>query len=252
MTMGKMKDLWADPTFLDSIQNDQASADSAAPAPAPGSLHMRTDGDDKPKTPNLRPSDEDLKKIADKEPRKCVPRAEVEEALKKFLGELAVAQKSKHNAVKSTDKVWQADVALHQNLENDVNGPITPKGGDGKEYDAGELASTIAGQLPDTIPIENYNRFLKLKPTDTVLPGSTTDQIRKKYEEARDGIVAKISKKFGDKIGGLAKKAMDAAVEKGVSYVADKALEDAGVNSDEMKKAVDDYIKKVTGDKDGE
>src|SRR5262249_50384746 len=147
------------------------------------------------------PSDDDLRKIADKDARKVVPRSEVEQALKKFLGELAVAQKSKHNAVKSTDKVWQADVALHQNLENDVNGPITPKGGDGEEYDAGELASKIAGQLPDTIPIENYNRFLKLTPTDTVLPGSTTDQIHKKYEEARDAIVAKISKKFGDKIG---------------------------------------------------
>src|SRR5262249_20089403 len=123
-----------------------------------------------------------------------------------------------------------------------------PKGGDGKEYDAGELASKIAGQLPDTIPIENYNRFLKLKATDTVLPGSLTDQIRKKYEESRDAIVAKISKKFGDKIGSLAKKGMDAAVEKGVSYVADKALEEAGVDSSEMKKAVDDYIKKITGD----
>ena len=246
--MGKMREVWADPTFIDLLKQGQESADT----PAPGSMRMRKDGDDKAKTPNLHPSDDDMRKIANKEARKVVPRAEVEQALKKFLGELAVAQKSKNNAVKSTDKVWQADVALHYNLENDVNGPITPKGGDGKDYDAGELARKIAGQLPDTIPIENYNRFLKLRAVDTALPGSTTDQIRKKYEETRDGIVSKISKKFGDKIGKLAKKAMDAAVEKGVSYVADKALEEAGVNSDEMKKAVDDYIKKVTGGKDDE
>src|SRR5580765_7241402 len=109
--MGKMRDLLTDPTFLDLIKTEQTDADT--PAPSPDSLRMRKEGDAKPKTPNLRPSDEDMRKIADKEPRKVVPRAEVEQALKKFLGELAVAQKSKHNSVKSTDKVWQADVALH-------------------------------------------------------------------------------------------------------------------------------------------
>ena len=45
------------------------------------------------------------------------------------------------------------------------------------------------------------------------------------------------------------------AVEKGVPYVADAALKGAGVGSDvegEMKKAVEDYAKKITGDKSGE
>jgi hypothetical protein len=225
--MGAMDNLWADPKFLDAI-------------------------DKKAKTPDLRLSKEQADKILDAEPPKSVTRAEVEKALKKFLADLAIAQKSKHNAVRSTDKVSQVDIALHQGLADDAKGPYTRTGGDGKDYDAGELASKIAGQLPDTIPMENYRRFLKLTPTDTVLPGSTTDQIRKKYEEERDSIVAKVSQKFGEKVGKLAKKAMDAAVEKGVSFVADKALQEAGVDSGEMKKAVDDYVKKAIGDKSGD
>ncbi len=265
--MGAMQNLWSDPVFLDSIQKKQAAgeatagaddstqAESAEASPTPTSLSMRKDGDAQPKTPNLRLSDQQIANIPHKEPPKCVTRAEVEKALKKFLEDLATAQKSKHNAVRSSDKVWQADAALHQGLTDDASGPITPKGGDGKDYDADELAAKIAGQLPDTIPIENFNRFLKLKPTDTVLPGSTTDQIRKKYEEKRDSIAAKITQKFGETAGKLAKKAMDAAVEKGVGFVADQALKGAGVPADaqdEMKKAVDDYVKKATGDNSGD
>jgi hypothetical protein len=73
--------------------------------------------------------------------------------------------------------------------------------------------------------------------------------LHKKYEEARDRIVAKLP----EKVRGLAKKAMDAAVEKGVSFVADAALKGAGINDEaegEMKQAVEDYIKKVTGGDD--
>ena len=203
---------------------------------------------DKPKQPKLTLTEDDLAKIPHTEPPKVATRAEVEQALKKFLEELAKAQKNKNNVVRSTDKVWQADVALHEGLTDDGRGPFTPTGGDGHDYEAADLAGKIAGQLPDTIPIENYKKFLKLTAKDTALPGSTTDQIRKKYEEARDRIVAKLP----EKVRGLAKKGMDLAVEKGLPYVADAALKGAGVSSDvegEMKKAVEDYAKKITGDK---
>ena len=200
--------------------------------------------------PNLRLSDEQLEKIPHKEPPKEVTRAEVQQALQKFLDDLALSQKNQHQTVRSTDKVWQADVILHQDLTDDARGPYTPKGGNGHDYDTADLASKIAGQLPDTIPIANYNKFLKLTAKDTILPGSTTDQLHKKYEETRDKIVAKLPEKVRD----LARKGMDMAIEKGIPYAVDAALKGAGINSDaegEMKKVVEDYTKKMTGNNDG-
>jgi hypothetical protein len=94
-----------------------------------------------------------------------------------------------------------------------------------------------------------------LKAVDTPSAGSTTDQLRRKYEETRDKIVAKVSKEFGDKVGELAKKGMDLAVEKGVPYVADQALKGAGVSPEvqgQMSKAVEDYLGQITSDKSGE
>ena len=46
---------------------------------------------------------------------------------------------------------------------------------------------------------------------------------------------------------------MDAAIEKGIPFVADQALKALGVDSKiegEMKKAVEDYAKKITGNTD--
>ena len=174
-----------------------------------------------------------------------VPRDQVERALKKFLHDLGTAQKSK-TAVRTTDKVWMAESALRQGLPGV---PVVVRG-ESRDYDPDDLAHKIAVQLPDTIPGANYLAFLKLKPVDIAEAGSITDQLHKKYEEERDAIIRKLPKE----IQGLAKKAMDAAVEKGVIFVADQALKAGGVNSKiegEMKKAVEDYVKKVTGGDSG-
>jgi hypothetical protein len=217
------------------------SASAASGASAPPADAAAAHG------PRLRLTDEEIENIPHKEPPRVVTRDQVQQALQKFLEDLATAQKSKHHAVRSTDKVWQADVTLHLGLTDDISGPYTPRGGDGRDYDVADLAARIARQLPDSIPIANYNNFLKLKPTDTSLPGSITDQLRKKYEEKRDEIVARLP----EKVRKIAREAMDLAIEKGVTYVVDAALKGAGINSDaegEMKQAVQNYLKKITGD----
>jgi outer membrane protein OmpA-like peptidoglycan-associated protein len=171
-----------------------------------------------------------------------VSRATVEKALKEFLHDLAKTQKTK--TVRATDIVWTAEGVLRRNL-TDAGEPVV-KRGDTTDYDPDELAAKIAGQLPDAIPRKNFDEFLKLKPREVPDAGSTTDQLRRKYEEKREEIVRKLPKAAQ----GPARKAMDAAVEKGVPFVADKALKGLGIDSTvegEMKKAVEDYAKKVTG-----
>ena len=225
-TMSVMSRLWADPTFEDAIQKRLA-------APA----------DEKPRQPNLRLTDEDLAKIPHREPSKTVPRAEVEAALKTFLEGLAKAQKNNKDLdVKSTDKVWQADMTLHKDLPGEL---FTPKAGDGRLYQPADLARKIAQLLPDEIPRANFDNFLKLKATDTLLPPDTiVGQLHKKYAETRDAIAAKLPKK----IQKYAKSAMDMVVEKGAAYVLDKGLDELDIPSDlkdGVKKVVEDYVKQI-------
>src|ERR1043166_5463148 len=47
ITMGKMREVWADPTFIDLLKQGQESADT----PAPGSMRMRKDGTSGPIRP---------------------------------------------------------------------------------------------------------------------------------------------------------------------------------------------------------
>jgi hypothetical protein len=227
------------------------SGGAAQGGPAPGGpgdlMRMRKDKS----TPNLTLSDDDLRAIVGDGPD-VVKRDKVEDALKKFLEDLGKAQKHQDHVVTSTDKVWVADATLHAGLTDDAKGTYTPIGGDGQAYQAADLAHKIAQQLPDTIPGANYRKFLKLVPKDTpVGPGTITDQIRRKYEEERDKIISKLP----EKVRKLAKKGMDAAIEHGLPYAADAAMKAAGVPSDvedAMKKVVEDFAKKVTGDKDKE
>jgi outer membrane protein OmpA-like peptidoglycan-associated protein len=173
-----------------------------------------------------------------------VPRAQVKRELEKFLIDLGQAQGHKtKNVVTSSDKVWQADVTLHKGLGATV--PYTPTGGDKNSYQASELAEKIASRLPDEIPRENFENFLKLKPAETKLPGSFTEQLHEKYVEARERLVKKLPEKVQD----LARKAIDAAVQKGVSTAVETALEGVDIDKgmkDAMKELVDDFVKKST------
>lgn len=173
-----------------------------------------------------------------------VPRAVVERKLKEFLGELAKVQKN-HGKVRTTDKVWEWETTLRLGLE----GAGVVKRGVEKDYEPDELASDIAGALPDTIPGANYNAFLKLKPRDVPDPGSFTDQVRRKYREGRDALIHHLPKSLQEP----AKKAIDTLIAKGVPFGADEVLKAMGIDPNvesEAKKAVEDYIKKVTSDGD--
>jgi outer membrane protein OmpA-like peptidoglycan-associated protein len=224
--------------------NRRATLKPPPPKPAstspPFDMRMR-------KKPDLTLDLDDLEKIPHTPPSKTVKREEVKKALEKFLLDVGKVQKHKDNVVTSSDKVWQADMTLHKDVNSPL-GPYTPTGGDKKSYQASELAEKMAQRLPDEIPKENFEKFLKMTPTETELPGSVTDQIRKKYEEKRDGIVNKLPKK----LQGIAKKGMDAAISKGIPYVLDQALKETDLPEgveDAMKKIVEDYTKEITGDK---
>ncbi|MCI0683015.1 MAG: OmpA family protein [Gemmataceae bacterium] len=187
---------------------------------------------------------------------KEVSRAEVQKELEKWLTDLAKSQNNnKDQDVKSTDIVWQADSALHFNLPSAMNQYTKKEGGDGQLYRPADLARKIAEPLPDTIPEKNFEKFKKLKPVNYQAPPKTiTGQLRKKYHEQRDKIIDKLPKWVPDWAKEKAKAAMDAAVEKGVDFVLDKALTEAGIDGNaekEMNKAVEEYVKKVTGDESG-
>ena len=170
-----------------------------------------------------------------------VPRDQVARALKDFLGKLAAGQKAK--TLKATGRAQVAEFTLRR----DLPGEPFVKNGDQKDYAPDDLAAKIAANLPDRIPAANFSAFLKMKPVEETKPGSVTDQLHRKYEEERDKLVKKLPKSIQE----AAKKAIDAAVEKGIPFVADEVL--GGLPSgvkDEAQKFVDEYTKRITGGSD--
>ncbi|HXZ15883.1 MAG TPA: OmpA family protein [Roseiarcus sp.] len=170
-----------------------------------------------------------------------VPRDRVERALKDFLEKLAAGQKAK--TLKATGRAQVAEFTLRR----DLPGEPFVKNGDQKDYPPDDLAAKIASDLPERIPAANFTAFLKMKPIEERKPGSVTDQLHRKYEEERDKLVKKLPKSLQD----AAKKAIDAAVEKGIPFLAEQVL--GGLPSsvkDEAQKFVDEYTKKITGGSD--
>ncbi|HUH83476.1 MAG TPA: hypothetical protein VLX85_02640 [Stellaceae bacterium] len=171
-----------------------------------------------------------------------VPRDQVERALKDFLEKLAAGQKAK--MLKATGRAQVAEFTLR----NGVAGEPYVRSGDDKDYAPDDLAAKIAANLPDRIPAANFAAFRNLKPIEEKKPGSVTDQLHGKYVEERDRLVKKLPKS----IQGAARKAIDAAVEKGLSFAADHVLQGVSADlKDEAQKFVDDYTKKITGSDDG-
>ncbi len=246
-----MRGLWDDPTFHELIQGGTASAAPAnvsAPTTADSEAQERPapGGPSAEKKIKLTLTQDDLAKIPHREPAKNVSRAEVQQALKAFLEDLAKAQKNNRDLdVKSTDKVWQADVTLHEGLQ-EATVPYTPTGGDGHLYQPADLAAKIAACLPDEIPGANFEKLQKMKPKETELsPDTITGQLHKKYAETRDAIASKLPKR----IQKYAKSAMDMVIQKGAAYVLEKGLDELDIPSDlkdGVKKVVEDFVKKST------
>jgi hypothetical protein len=215
---------------------------AAQPAPAPPggpvSLSMR------PPTSALDQSrDKAVRDIAGES--SDVPRKQVENELKAFLEALAGAQKTK--SVRVTDKVLSADRVLHDGLG--AASPPLLKEGDQTDYEPAVLARKMAEALPDTIPAANAANFRKIKPVEVAREGSITDQLHHKYEEERDALIHRLPKS----IQGLAKKAIDAAVEKGVPLAAEQIFSGLGAGSDLeniVKQFTDEWAKKITGYED--
>jgi hypothetical protein len=205
---------------------------------APASLSMRSRGSALDQS-----RDDALHKIAGES--SDVPRRQVENELKEFLSALATAQKTK--TVRVTDKVMSADRVLHDGLG--AASPPVLKEGDPTDYDPAVLAKKMAAALPDTIPAGNAANFRKLKPVEVGREGSITDQIHHKYEEERDALIHRLPKS----IQGLAKKAIDAAVEKGIPLAAEQIFSGLGAGSElenVVKQFSDEWAKKITGYED--
>jgi hypothetical protein len=213
--------------------NVGSGRNAAGGTPAPSGLGMRPRGG----LPRLDPAAAERIVGSDSD----APRAQVERKLKEFLTELAQSQKSK--TVKASGRAQVAEFTLRQG----VDGQPFVKDGDTKDYEPDDLASKIAGNLPDKIPGANFVAFLKMKPVEEKKAGSLTEKLHEKYAEKRDELVKKLPKSLQD----AARKAIDAAVEKGIPFVADKVLGGVGGSiKDDVQQFVDKYTKKVTGNAD--
>jgi hypothetical protein len=170
-----------------------------------------------------------------------IPRRQVEDALKEFLSQLAKAQKTA--TVKVSDKVLSVERVLHDGLGADS--PPLLKSGDSRDYEPADLARKIADALPDALPAANMAVFRRLRPVEFADAGGMTDQIRRKYEEERDKLLLRLP----ESIRGVAKKAIESAVEKGVPFAAGQIFSGLGAGSgiqNDVKKFVADWAKKVT------
>jgi hypothetical protein len=212
-----------------------ASTEGSGAPGGPSSLSMR------PRPSRLDQSRDDaVRKLAGES--SDVSRQQVEDELKEFLEKLAKAQKTR--SVKVTDKVLSVDRVLHDGMGADL--PPLLKSGDSGDYEPADLARKLAGALPERIPAANLARFRALKPVELTPEGSMTDQIHRKYAEERDALVHRLPKS----IQGLAVKAIDAAIEKGVPLAAEKIFGGLGAGSELegiVKQFTDDWSKKVTG-----
>jgi len=105
----------------------------------------------------MRP-DEDGTGAPPPPPEPPVPRAEVCKRLKVFLYDLQAEQKGR--SVKITSRVREAGHALADGLDSADVQMTALLHDDSRGFDADELAEKMAALLPDTIPAENFGRFL--------------------------------------------------------------------------------------------
>jgi hypothetical protein len=119
-----------------------------------------------------------------------------------------------------------------------------------------ELQKLVREYYTSRVAEKKASAGTAMKPTGTPLPDppakkpdpTLTDQVQKKYKEWRDDIAGKLP----EKVRKYAKDGMDMVVEKGLPYVLKEGIKKLGVPSDlegEVKKAVEDYAKKITDDK---
>ena len=231
---GDPKQAWLQKLGANVAVGRAASAPgSAAGTPAPSGLGMRPHGG----LPRLDP--DAAERIARTDG--MVPRDQVERQLAEFLQQVAQSQKSK--TVKATGRAQVAEFTLRRGLD----GQPYVSAADTRDYEPDDLASKIAKNLPDKIPGANFVAFLKMKPVEEKKAGSVTDNLHEKYVEKRDELVKKLPKPLQE----AARKAIDAAVEKGIPFVADKVLSGVGGSlKDDVQQFVDQYTKKVTGNAD--
>jgi hypothetical protein len=231
---GNTKQAWLQKLGVNVGAGQPAAAPSGPPsAPPPSGLGMRARGG----LPRLDPDAAERIVGSDSD----APRDQVERKLTEFLQELAKSQKS--TTIKASGRAQVAEFTLRKG----VGGQPYVKDGDTKDYEPDDLASKIAKNLPDKIPGANFVAFLKMKPVEDKKAGSVTDKLHEKYLEKRDELVKKLPKSLQE----AARKAIDAAVEKGIPFVADKVLSGVGGNlKDDVQQFVDQYTKKVTGNAD--
>jgi len=186
-----------------------------------------------------------------------VPITTVEQELKKWLQKLGKAQNHKDDKVRSTTVVRLAEERLHGRGyppgEDDNLKAITPTDGDQQDYSVSDLTRKIIEKLPPKgIAKKNFEHFKKLAAEDVKLPPKTvTGQLNKKFHELRDKLVSKLPKA----VQPWAKKGIDKLIEKGRDYAIDKVIEEVGVPENlkgEVKKALEDYLKKITEDESEE
>jgi outer membrane protein OmpA-like peptidoglycan-associated protein len=178
---------------IGSLSDDLRQNRRATISPPP--LEHLVTGVDKPqdnKKPNLslgeKAPEPDVPPVPPPPPE-TVSRDEVEAELTQFLLKLGKWQKHKDNVVVATITVSLAETRLREGLEGE---PFMKPGGDGKGYQAAELAHSIAQQLPDEIPKENFDNFKKLKPEDTPQPKSALDRLKDWADKGADQILSKL------------------------------------------------------------
>lgn len=240
----------------DFSQNRRATLKPPPPSPSPssGKLGMRDAKPltgDKDKKPDLTVKRDPNPPIPRPKPPETVKRAVVEQELTKWLQALGKSQGHKGGVVVATKTVRDAELRLHGNYpggEPDNREPVTPPDGETIGHEADKVAQKIVQNLPDPVSKKNFDLFKKLKPEDVKLPPTTvTGQLNKKYHEIRDKLVGKLPKKIQPYV----KKAIDKLIEKGRDYALDKVINEVGVPADlkdEVKKALEDYLKKITDD----
>ena len=180
-------------------------------------------------------------KISD--PEGMVSHKQVADAVHDYLTELGQAQGIKGGAVRDTDRVGAAERVLHKG----IGGSIHYKAGQEQDYDVQKLTDLVMQTLPDWIPAANYNEFIAMHPREAPKEGTFNEQAHKKYVEERDAFV----KKLPEKVQGIAKKAIDAGVEKGIPAAANKLLDALDPPfKDQAEKFIEDWSKKVTGSSD--
>ncbi len=215
----------------------------AAPAPPPADAYDGPpDAPTTPPPPIPRLTPQQLEDILG--PDKGVPRATVLKALTDFLEQLMQQQGGR--SLKLTDTTRFAAAALGKGLPNEMG--IEAKGMGTTNRVPKELAQEIANLLPDYIPHENFDNFLKMKPKDIKPP--------EKFSIA--GALAKVvtpavKKLIGGLPEGLQKKVLDSiedAIVKGVSTLAETALDEAGIGGSEkdaILKAIEAAIQEKGG-----